>query len=197
MSSHSKGTIFKKTCLKALLCLEERETAKWRSGWLELAMNHPVVLLHSWKVGKTGSQTNVLSFDKIVYPFHICHFIGPAGRLSLSSWLGTPPPPPTPLPPLRPHHTRARNLHFHFAAERLSAGDKQALFTPFCSCEGPVFFHRRHSPKRFTCRWGGGSPLEAKWHGGVRFPRVEACERASVDVSGNALNQRGSVKKSE
>lgn len=188
-----------KNRLKAMLCLEERGTAKWRSGWLELATNHPVVLLHSWKVGKTGLQTNVLSFDEIVYPFHICHFIGPAGRLSLSSWLGTPTPPlyPRCAPTAhRPHHTRARNLHFHFAAERLSAGDKQALFTPFCSCEGPVFFHRRHSPKRFTCRWGvwGGSPLEAKWHGGVWFPHWK---RASVDVSGNALNQRGSVKKSK
>lgn len=68
MAFYSKGPILKKR-LKALLCLEERETAKRRSGWLELAMNHLVVLLHSWKVGKTGLQKNVLSFDKIVYPF--------------------------------------------------------------------------------------------------------------------------------
>lgn len=88
--------------LKALLCLEERETAKWRSGWLELATNHPVVLLHSWKVGKTGLQTNVLSFHKIVYPFHTCHFIGPAGS-TLTFFLVGEPPTPTPLPPLRPH----------------------------------------------------------------------------------------------
>lgn len=200
VSSHSEGTIFKKKTSEGLVVFGGEGNCQVALRLVGISRESPG--RPPGKLERRDLQTNVLSFDKIVYPFHICHFIGPAGRLSLSSLLGDPPHPstPTPLPPLRPHHTRARNLHFHFAAERLSAGDKQALFTPFCSCEGPVFFHRRHSPKRFTCRWvgggggrgGRGSPLEAKWHGGVWFPRWK---RASVDVSGNALNQRGSVKK--
>lgn len=125
------------------------ETAGWK------AMNHLVVLLLSGKLERQDSRKRL--------SLHIYPLIRPAGRPTPSCWRSG----KHPSLDRRPHRTPARNLHFNFPAERLSAGDKQALFTPFCSCEVLMRFCWR---KWFTCFWVG------VW------------KRASLDVI--TLNQR-------
>lgn len=140
-------------------------------------------------------QTNVVSFDKIVYPFHICHFIGPAGRLSLSSWLGDPPTPPL-YPRCAPTILGRGICISTLRPSGCQQGINRLYLLPSvparAQCFSTTATHRSGLPVVGLGVGGWGAPLEAKWHGGVWFPRWK---RASVDVSGNALNQRGSVKK--
>lgn len=105
------------------------------------------------KVEKTGLQEKFIASQ--------LWFEKPAGRLTPRCRRAVKHHSPDHRPSTAPTMLRRGILHFHFPAERLSVGDKQALFTPFCSCEGPIFFHRC-SRKWFTCHCKGYGGLSSQ-----------------------------------
>lgn len=133
-------------------------------GWK--AVTHLVVVLHSGKLKKRDWRKNVL--------FHIYRLKSQTADWHLSAdrqWLTI-----RQLPlQHHPHYSQVRNLHVNFLAKRLSARDKQALFTPFCSCEGTIFFYCC-SRKGFTCHCVGDEGLS------FQNQMVHSCSYSSGSV---------------